>query len=101
MKQSELSNYSEVIAAARVMWKKSAEAYYNEKGDVGSCVLGSGITVDVVPPRCRKPRKMMLISSHEVARCQGSLHWEHNVGLVVDYLRANGVDAKFDWGRMD
>lgn len=101
MKQAELSNFNEVINEARAMWEKSAREYYERNGDVGSCVLGAGICVDVVPPRCRKARSVMIISASSVARCQGSLHWEYNVGAVVDYLRSNGLDAYFDCGRMD
>lgn len=101
MKQAELSKYNEVVNNARDMWMVSAEEHFNEHGDVGSCVLGAGIKVEVVPPRCRKPRSLMLISANEVAKCQGSLHWEHNVQEIVNYLRGQGLDVYFDYGRMD
>lgn len=101
MNQVELAKYRKVIDEAREMWEKSAREYYDKNGDTGSCVIGAGIKIEVIPPRCRKPRAMMLISANEVARCQGSLHWEHNVQTVVNYLRDNGLNAFFDYGRMD
>lgn len=101
MKQVELVKFEAVINEAREMWKKSASEYYERKGDVGSCVLGAGIVTYVIPPRCRKPRQIMLISANEVARCQGSLHWEHNIEEVLKVLRDAGLDVAFNWGRMD
>lgn len=102
MKVSELAKFEDVINKAREMWKERANEYFEKHGDVGSCVLGAGICIYAVPPRCRNEKKISLIPSHEVARCQGSLHWEHRVNEVVDFLKANGLErAYFDYGMMD
>lgn len=103
MKQSELIKFQPVIEQAKQMWKDLSEKAYNEDGqaDLGSCVLGDGICVLVVPPRCRKEHSITIIPSREVSKCQGSLHYERYVSQVVDFLQENGLDAYYHYGFLD
>ena len=99
--EKELPQFREVINKATEMWKESANAHYEQHGDYGTCVLGAGIKVYMVPKGCRNERSVMLIPAYDVARCQGSCHWEVGAEDVVAFLRDNGLPAFFDYGRMD
>lgn len=93
--------YRDVIAKAKELWAEICERNFAEFGDEGSCVIGAGIVVDYCGPRCRTAKDYMIIRAGEVSRAQGSLNWEHGKNEVLAFLKQNGVDARYDCGRMD
>lgn len=94
-------NLPAIVAEAKALWSEAAKAYYAEMGDVGSCILGDGIVMDVIPKGCRKSQKKTLIPSSSVACCQGSVHYEVTKDVAIEYLKAYGVDAYYCYGFMD
>lgn len=88
-----------VIKMARNLWNTRTQEYVKENGDIGTCVLGAGITVWYIPPRCRRPRELMIIPSPACA--QGSVCWEHSKDEVMEYLKKYGIETNYEWGRMD
>jgi hypothetical protein len=100
-KEVESLKNSDLVSAARTLWQAKSSEYYNKHGDTGSCIMGDGIYILFKPKRCRIPQKFMLIPSNQVARCQGSLHYEHSKDEVISFLRDNGVDCSYNYGMMD
>lgn len=94
-------DFKRVTAAARELWSKRCKEHYEKNGDVGSCVLGAGITVDYMPPRHRTPVRKMIISQHDVARAQGSINWESSQKEIVKYFEDRGFPVHFAWGNLD
>lgn len=95
------NDFNNTIIAATNLWKNICKENYKMFGDEGNCVVGAGIEIMYIPPRCRKPRREMIISSRDVACAQGSLNWERGKDHVISYLRDNGIDAIYNWGMMD
>lgn len=93
--------FNHAIAEAKDMWRVICKENFADIGDVGSCVVGAGIEINYIPKGCRKARRKQIISSHDVAQCQGSINWEHGHEKVVDFLKFKGIDCAFNWGRMD
>lgn len=90
------------VMFATAMWRNRAEKYYKAHGDCGTCVLGAGIEIYYLAPRCRNPIKKMIIRAHDITPVQGSMVWEHDVQTVIDWLAANGIaDAHYNPGFMD
>lgn len=100
--ESDLPGLMTEILNARHMWTRCCSKYMRNHGDVGSCVIGAGISVPYVPKGCRKPRSRMIISSSQVTGAQGSLVWEESVAGILQYLHEHGVPGAFyNPGRMD
>lgn len=97
------ANINELVSNARDLWLKASKEAFADDGeqDLGSCIMGDGISMRVILPRCRIPTSKMLISAREVQQCQGSLHYERCKSVAVEYLRENGIDAYYDSGWMD
>lgn len=97
------ANINELVATATDMWLKAAKEEFVNDGeqDLGSCILGDGVCMDVILPRKRNASRTMLISAREVQQCQGSLHYERCKSVPIEYLRANGIEAYYDSGWMD
>lgn len=91
----------QILGEAKRDWADRIATYVHQHGDVGSCVLGAGIAVWYLPPRCRKPRKKVIINPHVIVPYQGSVTWEVSANIIVDYLKKNGIECWFEYGRMD
>jgi hypothetical protein len=65
--------------------------------DYGTCVLGAGIKINFIWPRCRKPRERILISQP----FQGNVSNYRALKTALDYLQSKGVDCFYDDGRVD
>jgi hypothetical protein len=89
------------VKKAREMWLVSCIENFKNDGDNGTCVLGAGIQIWYLAPKCRKPSKMMLISANSVSQCQGSTNWEKGREAVLSSLRADGIDCQYAWGNAD
>ena len=100
-KEVETLKNSDAVKAAKVMWSIKSKEYFDKSGDTGSCVVSDGIYILYTPKRCRNPQKLMLIPSREVAWCQGSLHYEASKDEVVSFLKENGIECSYTYGRMD
>jgi len=92
---------NQAIECAKTMWRDRCKTYLDTNGDQGTCVLGAGIYVYYLAPRCRAPRPHTIIWVTDVCFAQGSLVWEDSVKEVLGYLRAQGIEARYDAGRMD
>lgn len=100
-KLADLAALAPVIEEARVMWLARTTKHIAERGDEGTCVLGAGIAVHHLPPRCRKPLTRIVISADEFP-AQGASTWESSVREVLAFLASKGVeDAWYSPGRMD
>lgn len=97
----DLAKLQNVIWNARDKWRALCEKNLKNFGDTGTIVMGAGIAISYIPPRCRYARSHIIIHANEVSRCQGALNWETNISSILDFLRANGVDAYYEPGRMD
>jgi hypothetical protein len=100
-KDLEDPDFKAKVEKATAQWKQNIEAFVAGKGDFGTCVLGAGIHIHYLPPKCRKPRKYNLINPHQICRYQGSVVWEESVDSIVMQLQRAGIDAWFEYGRMD
>lgn len=92
-KHSELAEIRELAGnATRLML-----SYIDEHNlqDGGTCVLGEGIDVLVLPPRCKIPRYYQIVSQP----FQGNN--ERALRVAMAYLVEQGVDCVYNHGRMD
>ena len=99
--QSQLLAAKSAINSARALWHYRCDQDYHKNGDTGTCVLGAGIVVPLLPPRCKVPRTHMVISADEVSCAQGSLNWERSVDEIVELLRPHLPGVYYACGRMD
>ncbi|MBW3636657.1 MAG: hypothetical protein KY445_09375 [Armatimonadetes bacterium] len=90
-----------VIAAARELWTKRCAEYVAAGGAHGSCVVGAGFYLSFLPDGAKKPRPWMFLSADSVTPEQGASNWEHAVKEVHQFLKDNGVECEYDYGRMD
>lgn len=95
----DLEGYFNIIRNAKLLWLYRVEDYIKRNGDLGTCVCGAGISVYYLPKRARNPQKLMIINSPSIA--QGSMSWEDSVGVVIKYLKDNGIEAHYSCGSMD
>ncbi len=93
--------FKATIKEARDMWEASCIQNFKDDGDNGSCVLGAGIYVMHIAPRCRTPKKLTIISASSVAHAQGSVNWEKGREKIIDFLKEKGIDVGYDWGTLD
>jgi hypothetical protein len=97
----DLNTKNEIINRAISIWHDKCKEFEIVNGDMGTCVLGAGIEVYFLYPRCRKPKQFMIISASQVTGCQGSIVWEKSVEEVVKFLKENGIEAQYNCGYMD
>ena len=69
----------------------------NGYDDRGSCVLGAGIEIWVVKPGARVAKPEVVI--RQVA--QGNLSSSAAAEPAIEFLREQGIDARWNDGRMD
>jgi hypothetical protein len=100
-KKAEIEKMSAIIEKAKQMWDAASKEEFSKTGDRGSCIMGDGIEILYVPPRCRKPQKLMIIPSRTVAYAQGSLHYEATKDVALRFLEENGIECQYNYGRMD
>ena len=98
---ADLSQFVGAVRNAKAKWQELCLADFNANGDRGTCVLGAGIYVWYIAPRCRKPSKHFLIRSNAVASCQGSVNWEGSKNEIMGMLSAEGLCVEYEWGNAD
>ena len=98
---ADLVKFQNAIDCAKTLWRDRCQAYLDKNGDQGTCVLGAGITIEYLPPRCRTPCANTIIEASEICAAQGSLVWEDSIKEVLSYLEGRGVEARYNPGRMD
>lgn len=69
----------------------------NNIRDSGSSVLGNGIKLLVVPPRCRNAVEMTIVRGP----FQGNLSNHEALKPALEFLKAQGVDCFYCDGNMD
>lgn len=99
--QKELSEFNPHIIHATKLWAHAAGEYYKKHGDTGTCIVGDGIGIYLIPKGCRKPQKVLIIPSSRVAHCQGSSHYEATKSVAMEYLREQGLETHYNYGFMD
>ena len=90
-----------IIAQARQLWTDRCAEYFAAGGAHGTCVVGAGFYLSFLPDGAKKPRAWMFLSADSVTPAQGASNWEHAVEEVHQFLKDNGVQCEYDWGRMD
>jgi hypothetical protein len=102
-RQSDLDTIQATIDVARTMWCYLSKQEFDRQGrkDWGSAIIGDGIGIMFIAPRCRTPRLHLIISAREVQFAQGCAHYEPAGSAVVEWLQKQGVDAFYVYGRMD
>lgn len=89
------------IVDARMLWSSECDEYMRKHGDVGSCVLGAGFSIEYIPKGKRSPRMLMILSADSVCRGQGSVIWEDSKNKVEQIFSDAGIKVYYSWGRMD
>ena len=98
---ADLKNKQDAIDCAKTLWRDRCQEYMSKEGDAGTCVLGAGIYVYYLAPRCRRPSQHTIIDVSDVCGAQGSLVWEHSEKEVLTFLREQGLDVHYNPGNMD
>lgn len=93
MKEADLARFAQTIAEANAM--ATADAAVGR--DTGTCVLGAGVAVYVVPKGCRVDRRRILID----APFQGNVGSRIACTRALEHLRSAGLDVFWHDGRMD
>jgi len=102
-----------IITAARTMWNDRVYKYMDKLGHfgrcdkaqcctcpTGSCVLGAGIEIYVLrSSRHRNVEHINIINAPGYN--QGSLQWEESEKDIVAFLKNNGIECRYNCGRMD
>lgn len=86
-----------VILKAREMYRDLQQKFIDTGGDRGTCVLGNGIYIAVLPPRARIAFEMKLCSPLG----QSDFPSSHCKDPVLKFLKDNGLDCWYECGRMD
>ena len=92
-READLAKYADVIAQAKALVAEDVKIGRDE----GTCVLGAGIAIHVIPKRARYPRTRILID----APFQGNVGSRKACERGLALLRAAGLDAFWHDGRMD
>jgi len=101
-KEKELDDYFwEWTYRAQKMWIHICKENIEKYGNIGTCVLGAGIYINLIPKGKRKPRKYLIIESSEATNYQGSIIWEDGVEDVLKFLKKYDIEADYHPGRMD
>lgn len=101
-KQKDLENPAVIkaVADAANLWSLRCAEAFAKKGDWGSCVLGAGIGVWMVPAGKRTAVETILIHPPHTAG-QGSCSWETSTDEVIASLKVAGIDAHYVCGHLD
>ena len=92
-KHKELLNLERLIFNANVLSSRDAQ----ETHDQGTCVLGSGIALYVVPPRCRNAKMKVVVPG----LFQGNVSNRKHLENALKYLQSNGVECFYFDGYID
>lgn len=63
--------------------------------DGGTCVMGEGLEVQVLPPRCRNPVMVQVVRQPFQGNNYQALRY------AQEYLKSQGIETKYNQGRMD
>lgn len=77
-----------LIAQAAMMWQR---AYKDE----GAVVIGSGIAIPFLPPRCKYSRDKVIIQPF------GQGDGKASVKIPINYLSRHGIACYWECGRRD
>lgn len=83
---------SEQIKELKNRWTNLCNQNYEKMGDVGTCVLGAGLSLNGV----------VIISTWDVCRVQGNLVWETGLDqLLNDFNLEFKTNIIYEYGCMD
>ena len=92
----DLEKFEAALQAAEQLWNE--EWYRQGAKDEGSCCGGKGIQVWFCGPRKRTAEPKTIIPSPPV---QGNLSAQRSVGPALEYLKEQGIEARYYDGWMD
>ena len=97
----QLRAFEPLFAEMKSWWAAQVVQWRESGGGPGSFVVGAGIAVRVLRPRCRKTERQEIIyaPSREAAGASGC--WEPFVNEIITRLKAQGVEAHYQPGRLD
>ena len=97
----QLRAFKPLFAELESWWSTQATNWWASGGGPGSFVLGAGIAVHVLRPRCRKTEYQQIIDvpCRETGGNAGG--WEPFVDEILARLKAQGIEASYDEGRLD
>jgi len=84
----------EDLAKAAPLFEQALRLWQRYGVEGGSCVLGAGIAVLYLPPRCRKPVERVVIPS------PWQVDVSRTVSMVLKYLALHGIPAFHEPGRV-
>jgi hypothetical protein len=96
----QLLSFKPLFAELADWWSAQAAQWWDNGGRSGSFVLGAGIAVSVLRPRCRRTEPQHIIGTPREAGGNAG-GWEPFVDKILARLRARGVEAFYDPGRLD
>lgn len=65
--------------------------------DQGTCVVGGGIQIEFLPPKCRIPRRIIVVDGP----FQGNVSNKKALANALKYLQDNGVCCRYYDGVID
>jgi hypothetical protein len=96
--KKDLEKFKDIVDEARNLWQNLMYEYHSIHGDVGTCIIGNGIKVTYLAPKCRIPKDMKIISPRGY---QGSLVMDTTASKIVEFLKSKGIECYYDSGSMD
>lgn len=91
--------FKKALKEAEQIWLKISKAAYKKYGDTGSCTLGGGITMDLIPPGKRKPQRVVVLYSP--SNVQGEVVKFAGMKEAAEYLYDLGFKVGIDYGMVD
>jgi hypothetical protein len=92
------ASFKEILRKAQNLWYELADDYIKKGKEPGSCVIGDGFYVHYLPPRCRNPRELKILRTESLV---GSLPYESTKDEIHEFLKINGIECFYKWGRLD
>lgn len=89
-----------IVKSVALAWSKMCEQYVEKHGDFGTAVIGAGIAVWYLGPKCRRPEEKLIISRHQIGGWQAEEIWLGSVRQVLQMLQDNGISAHYKAGSL-
>lgn len=99
--RSEVEDMLPIVEKAAALWKFKIQEFVKKRSEFGACVIGEGINVFYLGNRKRNATELTILSPRTVTDYQGSCVWEASADEIIAFLNVNGIEARWDCGRMD
>jgi hypothetical protein len=98
-KEIETPNFTNALMRARTLWYDISSEEFTRSGDRGCCTLGGGLYMDVIRPRCRIPKHVLILRPPYPV--QGEVPLYAGMTEARDLLKDAGFETYCNYGRMD